>query len=410
MANQHNTLGYTKSIPDIDTLVPLWNGLEVPRVGMDSMGFTLIPQVQPDYQISGESPHDILASSSSSDESSEQPKTPEDCANQGSTTGQLSSTGDTTPSQPYPQPTEKANRDLDAIYGALNLEKINFSFPASHSQDWRAQAAFPEKSDGADVSGHNGFVPMNQGVPLGINPTVYQHLRQKQIEATGMSPFYRGNPWIVANHSANIADDLNTSLWVTNLPPECSHKQLLGAIRDCGKVFATVINPPVPLYPAGPGAKGSGNNTAGVPHMNAAAKLVFFDRAGVERLLEQSRTGRFAISGYVPRLRANRIRSAPRAPGPQCRVLHIEGPSVIVNEAFLGTFFRRKFTYELEAVLTLGVHGAYTRQEWRFGSFRCQAESARQAIARERECSNMPESLRALWAQVVVHFGVDPCA
>ncbi|KAI1769825.1 hypothetical protein F4818DRAFT_446808 [Hypoxylon cercidicola] len=248
---------------------------------------------------------------------------------------------------------------------------------------------------------HEGFVPMHPfpAAILRAGP-----LWEEQIRATGVSPFYRGNPFLAANQTANIPEDLNTALWITNLPPTCTHRQLLGSIRGCGKIYATVINPPEEdaSLPAGLRRE----------HTTSASKLVFFDRAGVDRLREQSRRGQFTVGGCVPRLRPNRIQSAPREPGPQCRVLHIEGPSEIVSEGFLHGFFGAKFTYELESVETLGVFGHITRQEWRFGSFRCQAESARQSIAREKDRHNPvdPEGHQRLWSQVMVHYGVDPCA
>ncbi|KAI6082657.1 hypothetical protein F4821DRAFT_263694 [Hypoxylon rubiginosum] len=67
---------------------------------------------------------------------------------------------------------------------------------------------------------------------------------------------------------------LNTALWITNLSPTCTHRQLLNAIRGCGKVYTTVINPPE-------------EDTSVVPygmrptHTMSASKLVFFDRQGV---------------------------------------------------------------------------------------------------------------------------------
>ncbi|XXH01437.1 hypothetical protein Hte_007797 [Hypoxylon texense] len=239
----------------------------------------------------------------------------------------------------------------------------------------------------------------------------------EQLKATGASPFYRGNPFLEANQSANIPPEENTALWLTNLPPTCTHRDLLGAIRDCGKVYATVINPPEQDARFPPGARPT--------HTTSASKLVFFDRAGADRLAAQARAGRFAVGGYVPKVRPNRIQSAPRDAGPQCRVLHIDGPSALVNEPFLHGFFRTKFAYELEAVRTLAVHGDVTRQEWRFGSFRCQAESARQSINREKERLgvgsaghgqlavlnnlNDPTGELRLWSRIVVYFGVDPC-
>ncbi|KAI0165219.1 hypothetical protein GGR52DRAFT_585221 [Hypoxylon sp. FL1284] len=316
---------------------------------------------------------------------------------------------------------------------------------------------------GAAAAGHHsGFVPMNAwpaaarwggGAAGFLAAGLGGRAWAAQLAATGASPFYRGNPFLEANQSADVAEAFNTSLWLTNLPPTCTHRELLGAIRRCGKVFATVINPPeedASLLPPPPGVQqgnvspsiSSSSSSTGpfgpagaapprrLAHTTSASKLVFFDRRGVDRLLAQARAGLFVVGGYVPRVRPNRIRSAPRDPGPQCRVLHIEGPAAVVNEAFLHAFFRAKFNYELESVVTLGTFGGSSngvdvdgegrdpddgvvvRQEWRFGSFRCQAESARQSIAREKDRRDVEDldAHRRLWGQVMVHYGVDPCA
>ncbi|KAI1506052.1 hypothetical protein F5X99DRAFT_427919 [Biscogniauxia marginata] len=199
-------------------------------------------------------------------------------------------------------------------------------------------------------------------------PRLHDLLRLSLLVA-GTSPNYRGNPYLPANQSADIPDSENTALWLTNLPPDCDHRTLLGAVRGCGKVWATVVNPPVHAQ----------------NHITAACKLVFFDVAGAQALLRQSREGLFAVGGYVPRVRHNRIRSGARPLGPQSRVLHIEGPERVVDVRRLAAFFAARFTFELEGVVVLERSGPRARHEWRFGSYRCQAESARVSIAKEKE-------------------------
>ncbi|KAI1486493.1 hypothetical protein F5X96DRAFT_688730 [Biscogniauxia mediterranea] len=249
----------------------------------------------------------------------------------------------------------------------------------------------------------------------------------------GVSPNYRGNPYLAANQSADIPDSENTALWLTNLPPDCDHRMLLSSVRGCGKVYATVINPPMSASAASSSPSNSINNNnlpnhlhphpyhphqypyqqqqQQQPHITSACKLVFFDVCGARSLLRQAREGHFAVGGYVPRVRHNRIRSAARPPGPQSRVLHIEGPDRVVNEPFLSAFFAARFSYEIEDVIVVARSGGVggiggegegqgqgqgqgeregqgegrTRLEWRFGSYRCQAESARAWIAREKE-------------------------
>jgi len=94
------------------------------------------------------------------------------------------------------------------------------------------------------------------------------HQRVTEVEAfdlmvKGFSPNYRGNPDLERNRSAAIPPDHNCSLFVTGLAPTTTTGELLGAIRDVGRVYATHINGPEP--------------TRG--HMTCAAKVVFFERA-----------------------------------------------------------------------------------------------------------------------------------
>ncbi|KAI1129252.1 hypothetical protein F5Y10DRAFT_238560, partial [Nemania abortiva] len=167
---------------------------------------------------------------------------------------------------------------------------------------------------------------------------------------------------------------------------------LLDSVRNCGKIFAAVINGP---------ERG---------HITAASKLVFFDVAGAQKLMEQARDGKFTVGDYVPRVRHNRIKSAEKDPGPQSRVLHIEGPSCIVNQPYLAALFRGKIMdWQDEIVLTLWTTETLTRLEWRFGSFRCQADTARNIIDRTKRSVVSIEEC-SLWQAVTVHYGVDPCA
>ncbi|KAI0419686.1 hypothetical protein F5X98DRAFT_384456 [Xylaria grammica] len=216
----------------------------------------------------------------------------------------------------------------------------------------------------------------------------------RTLLAGGVSPNYMGDPYRVANQSANIPEHLNTSVWITNLPPDLTVKMLLDNVRGCGKVYATVVNGPEHNH-----------------HITAASKLVFFDVAGCENLLNQSLQGRFVVGGYVPRVRRNRIRTAAKPPSPSSRVLHIEGPGCLVNESYLAALYRTaNITWQDEEVIVLSSTDRLTRLEWRFGSFRCQAESAWHLIERVKRMPDMPPWLQQLWQRVTVHFGVDPCA
>ncbi|KAI8956515.1 hypothetical protein F5Y11DRAFT_342796 [Daldinia sp. FL1419] len=303
------------------------------------------------------------------------------------------SSNDTIPSNPSTITTQRHGSRFDPVFPSSHIRAITIAPSSASSSASRSASSISTEYDG-------GYVPMGQPSWC-ARDRMPARLWETQLAATGISQNYGGNIFLPSNQSADVPEHESTSLWLTNLPPNCDHRMLLGSIRNCGKVYATVINPPDST---------SGHGGQHLPHTTSASKLVFFDRAGVNNLLAKSQAGEFSVGGYVPKLRMNRIRSAPRDAGPHCRVLHIEGPNLIVNEDFLHAFFTSKFSYEIEDIFTLANNGHSTRQEWRFGSYRCQAESARQSISREKTRSGLTPFFAQCWKDVHVYFGVDPCA
>ncbi|KAI1186559.1 hypothetical protein F5B17DRAFT_454277 [Nemania serpens] len=208
-----------------------------------------------------------------------------------------------------------------------------------------------------------------------------------------ISQNYRGNLLSLRNQSADIPADLNTSVWITNLPPHCTYYDLLSVIRDTGKVYATVLNP------------------ASGEHTTSAAKIVFFDVEGRKRLQRRACAGAFAVGAYLPAVVPNRVRTAAQQQqhqknpaGPQSRVLLITGPTAIVNEAFLCPLFQCFCAFDIEYVRDYphgdGIDGT-TTMEWAFGSFRCQAERVYAAMLRFAETV----AAGCVW----VEYGRDPC-
>lgn len=91
-----------------------------------------------------------------------------------------------------------------------------------------------------------------------------------------------------------------------------------------------------------------------------------------------------------PHLRArvfwNRVRSGEvDTGGSRSRVLLVSGPRAMIDEAFLRAYLDTKLTYQIDAVLHRGFSsdGERALLEFRFGSYRCQAEAARMALMRE---------------------------
>ncbi|KAI0431756.1 hypothetical protein F5Y09DRAFT_303740 [Xylaria sp. FL1042] len=165
---------------------------------------------------------------------------------------------------------------------------------------------------------------------------------------------------------------------------------LLDSIRNCGKIFAVVFCP-------------------SRPYVTMACRLVFFDVAGAENLLRQFRDGRFIVNGYMPRVVRNRFKTLAQPPSHASRVLHIKGPSCIINQPNLSSLFRSgNIVWQDEEVIVLSHNGAFNLLEWRFASYRRQAATARHLINRMKR--EPPVSQSQLWQQVTVRYGVDPCA
>ncbi|KAK3306850.1 uncharacterized protein B0T15DRAFT_484097 [Chaetomium strumarium] len=212
------------------------------------------------------------------------------------------------------------------------------------------------------------------------------------LREKGFSPNYRGNPDIPRNRSADIPPDQNCSIWLVGLSPTLDHHELLSGIRNVGRVYSVHINPPK-LDQGGQG------------HLGSAAKVVFFEREAAETFYE-----RFAHQGFWtpqnPDIRArvtwNRNMAAPfNVGGALSRVLLVRGPPAIVNWAFLRPYFESKFVFQIDELRHHGPinGGAGVLLEIRFGSYRCQAQSAKGALDKEYK-----------WAGVVCEYGRDPCA
>ncbi|TDZ39271.1 hypothetical protein C8035_v006374 [Colletotrichum spinosum] len=208
----------------------------------------------------------------------------------------------------------------------------------------------------------------------------------------GISQNYHGDASLLANQSADIPDNENCSLWITHLPPSTNHHMLLSQIRGVGRVFSVHINEP--------------NRALG--HSLAAAKLVFFDRRGAQAFYERSQRpgSHLMIDGRRARVHWNRVKVAQKeAPGAttRCRVLIIKGEPGFVNPGSLNAFFNDFTKFQIDEVITRYKSATMSEVEFRFGSFGCQAETARFALL-DRGAGAVGNPV---WE---VRFGVDPCA
>ncbi|KAK5996689.1 hypothetical protein PT974_02029 [Cladobotryum mycophilum] len=188
-----------------------------------------------------------------------------------------------------------------------------------------------------------------------------------------------------ANASAEyLSPNQNCALWLTNLPPDITHHQLLGAIRNVGRIWCSFIN--TPDY---------------VTHHTAAAKVVFFSPKSAQQLLSSSWTKGLFIGNFRVRVAHNRIKSESREDElstPKSRVLIICGQTEFINEAYLTKYFKDRFIFQNDQVSELIITGGRSIMEWRFGSYRCQSQMGKMSLEKDRP----------FWLEKV-EFGQDPC-
>ncbi|KAK4130703.1 hypothetical protein BT67DRAFT_390279 [Trichocladium antarcticum] len=219
---------------------------------------------------------------------------------------------------------------------------------------------------------------------MGLVPRPAQDVQR--LAAVGSSLNYGGNPYLAANISADIPDAENCNFWITGMPPSASCGTLLAAVRDTGRVFCTVINPP-------DSARG---------HPTSAGKLCFFDLAAAQRFYGRFGPGGspFMVGGYWARVHRNRQRVGPSTETRFCsRVLVVSGPARDVSVDELLRLFGSRIAFQMEGITVTGSRpeGAESTRtvEFYFGSYRAQAQLA-YSMLRGR-----PE-LR-------VTYGRDPC-
>jgi len=204
--------------------------------------------------------------------------------------------------------------------------------------------------------------------------------------AAGFSPNYQGNIHIERNRSADIPATENCSLFLIGLPADVTTHQLLANIRRAGRVYATHINPPEPEK----------------NHHSSAAKVIFFEVEASRRFYDHCNIHGLVVGGQRARVVHNRIRTAAATdPKHSSRVLIIYGPADMVNAETLTAFFRSKVDFQIDEIISHSGPAnepGYGMIEYRFGSYRCQAQAAKMALSRE-----FPDVIK-------VYYGADPCA
>ncbi|KAI0554517.1 hypothetical protein F4679DRAFT_579541 [Xylaria curta] len=294
---------------------------------------------------------------------------------------------------------ENSETPVTSVYHQYDF-RGSHNTPAQYNWDTRGHNTIPSSTPPSAI------IPTQAPAPALVRPTPgtagpsillgFQHASIPRapnnivFQAQPMSRNYRGNPLSPRNQSANIPPEQSTSVWITNLPPDCNYADLLGMVQDAGKVYAAVISPP------------------GDKFITSAAKIVFFDLEGRQRFEARANAGQFAVSAYVPRVRPNRILTEAQPVGPESRILHITGPESIVNQHVLLDYFRRWCAFDIEYVQRWPLENRYVTMVWAFASYRCQAERVFAAIRDIRAYSSHSPG-RGIWDTVVVRFGQDPC-
>ncbi|KAI2779050.1 hypothetical protein F4815DRAFT_446647 [Daldinia loculata] len=206
-----------------------------------------------------------------------------------------------------------------------------------------------------------------------------------------------GSPKNPLNRSANIDESQNTSVWVSNLPGDCTIQQLLAPIRRVGKIFFTHINPPNDKF------------------TTSAAKITFWDRRATDNFLELIKDGKITIGGLQPEVRMHRIRAAPQPASDRSRVLVVWGSPHVVSMEVLAPLFRSEIEFQIDEVEEMMWRGE-RRLEIRFGSHRAQASRAEQMLqvlkagkATEYAVANLTPEQRIFLCFIEILWGGDPC-
>ncbi|KAI1337710.1 hypothetical protein F5Y15DRAFT_425707 [Xylariaceae sp. FL0016] len=233
-----------------------------------------------------------------------------------------------------------------------------------------------------------------------------QQARQVCIRPSGG---YRGLTTSPNNFAVGVAPLENTSVFISDLPPTATIKDLLGAVRGIGKIWASNMIPP----------QGT--------HVWAAAKVVFWNRAGLEAFWEFQTAGKFLVNGTQPKVVMNRHRSGSFNESSASRVLIITGPTDLIDQRYLSSIFGTCFTFDIDEIIDHGVTWSHQdgemnlvavrTLEFRFASYRAQAAWAFnlvRGLQNRRGFDRWQASEREvqLWSNPTVRstWGKDLCA
>lgn len=275
------------------------------------------------------------------------------------------------------------------VWNSQNFDNQSFDNHNSDNFD-SAETVIPwsPPAQQQSPSSPRGFRPM---AAISHNDRVFgARINPREVlpaDPRAFSTNYRGEHSVRNASVDDLPFEQNCALWLTNLPPDVTYQQLLAQVRNVGRIWCTVIN--APDYER---------------HNTAAAKVVFFTPGPAQRLLQKSLTQGLEVNGYAVKVTHNRVKyGAQTLTGNASRVLIVTGKTTFVNPESLTEFFKARFVFEVDEIIELinqgNRHkGGRSVVEYKFGSFRCQAQMGKMALEKDR-----PEGFEK------VDFGPDPC-
>ncbi|KAH9909578.1 hypothetical protein F4778DRAFT_788911 [Xylariomycetidae sp. FL2044] len=154
-------------------------------------------------------------------------------------------------------------------------------------------------------------------------------------------PQYKG--YIAHDHSDDIADDENTSIFFQGLPQDTTYLALLRGIKRAGNIKHSHIMAPTPQHPT-----------------TCAATVVFFERAAAESAYASGQSGGILVQGIRPRVAWNRVKQREENSDERSRVLRIQGPVNMNSVETIENLWAQYFYWNTCWVLDIGeLDGGY---------------------------------------------------
>jgi hypothetical protein len=202
----------------------------------------------------------------------------------------------------------------------------------------------------------------------------------------GFSSSYHGDVTNPANWPEHVSAERNCNLWLTDLPSGCTEADLESAVMGMGSIWAMSVSP---------ADLASGHN-------GAAASIAFTRIGSARKALAVARWQGIRVRGQRARVIWNRNRVGPQEHETSLsRVLVINGPRAVVNQATLSEFFGRYCSYRTTGVEVLDQDACgWATMEWRFARVNGQADIIAVCLRALRDEHGM---------DVDFEWDIDPC-